>query len=254
VRYCFGEPGRRPFWRCRAASASPRLSISRTAAARLGILALNRNSSIAAMSSACKWICRRLVRVSFSDDTGFLPSLAQPLGGDQQWLGRPFVCVCAGHIMGKPPFCFPLLPDLSCRSTRFHLGFRSASTISSNPTGCLAPGGSRTAGCDSTAQASDGNTGLKARARGASYGAHHDLRDRGGRARDNPPGLTAGRGIRFFATDRNFKFTAPGASAAARPSCRPRRSGFLWRPRPREPLRVGARPPLPRGAACRCRS
>jgi hypothetical protein len=55
--------------------------------ARLGILALNRNSSIAAMSSACKWTCRRLVRVSFPDDTGFLPSLAQPPGGDQQWLG-----------------------------------------------------------------------------------------------------------------------------------------------------------------------
>ena len=65
------EPGRRPFWPRRVSSASPRLSISRTATARLGLLALNRNSSIAAMSLACKWTCRRLARVSFPDDTDF---------------------------------------------------------------------------------------------------------------------------------------------------------------------------------------
>ena len=54
-----------------------------------------------------------------------------------------------------------LLPDRPRPTTRFHFSggpfsrLRNASTISSNSTGCLEPGGRRKVGCDSTAQASD---------------------------------------------------------------------------------------------------
>jgi hypothetical protein len=51
--YSFGDSVR-PFLPAKAGAAIPRLRSSRKAAARLGILALNRKSSIAASSSACK--------------------------------------------------------------------------------------------------------------------------------------------------------------------------------------------------------
>ena len=47
------------------AEANPRISNCRTAAARFGILALNRKSSIAAISSADRKTCRRSVLSGF---------------------------------------------------------------------------------------------------------------------------------------------------------------------------------------------
>jgi hypothetical protein len=47
------------------AEANPRISNCRTAAARFGILALNRKSSIAAISSADRKTCRRRVLSGF---------------------------------------------------------------------------------------------------------------------------------------------------------------------------------------------
>jgi hypothetical protein len=99
--------------------------------------------------------------VPFSQRHGSLPTLGPALGAELAVTRQAFCLRSHHHVKGKPPFWLSVLLDPRCGSTRFHLGsgalsrLRSASTMLSNPTGCFAPGGSRRAGCDSTAQASD---------------------------------------------------------------------------------------------------
>lgn len=62
-----------------SAEASPRLNNSRTAAARLGIRAWNRNSSIASTSSIGRMICRRSDRSRLARVPGRFPSI-RPIG------------------------------------------------------------------------------------------------------------------------------------------------------------------------------
>jgi hypothetical protein len=99
--------------------------------------------------------------VPFSQPHGSLPS-SWPGSWSRLAVTRQAFCLRSHHhVKGKPPFWFSVLLDPRCGSTHFHLGsgalsrLRSASTILSNPTGCFAPGGSRMASCDSTAQESD---------------------------------------------------------------------------------------------------
>ena len=93
----------------------------------------------------CTWTCSRLVRVSFPDDTGFLPSAFCIRWRQSRYEETAVLFVpTAGSVQSYHTLPF---------GERLRL--RSASTISSNPTGRFAPGGSRAAGCDSTAQASD---------------------------------------------------------------------------------------------------
>jgi hypothetical protein len=95
---------------------------SNAASPKLGILDLNRKSSIMASSSPSIMICSRSVR----------PPLADVIDTSRSTAARILPLV-----NGKPPSGFSLLPGRSRRSTRFHFGsgplsrLRSASTISS---------------------------------------------------------------------------------------------------------------------------